>query len=458
MKEAGVRKLQGKHCLVLGLAKSGRSVAKLLSRLGAKVTLNEKKHEAECENLDELKRLGIRIVCGGHPPELLTEDIDLIVRNPGIPYDIPFLLEAEKRQIPIVTEVEIAYLISEAPIIGVTGSNGKTTTTTLICDMLNGGERTPLIAGNIGTVFCDVAAKATKDEWIVAELSSFQLLGTQTFCPEIGVLLNVFDAHLDYHHTKEHYIGAKANMFVNQDENQLGVYHFDMRETREVAGRMRSQKAWFSSREEVPRGTYIADGAIIYKEKTGRRTWIIDVQDIKLPGEHNLENMLAAVTVSMEAGAHLERVREVLRRFEGVAHRLQFVREVNGIKFYNDSKATNVLATQRGLQSFPGSVVLIAGGLDRGNAYDELIPIFSSHVKALIAYGQTAPKLIRTAEKAGVKRIVRVDNVKEAVRSAYHNASAGDIVLLSPAAASWDQFRSFEERGDMFVSCVHMLR
>lgn len=449
--------LNGKNCLVLGLAKSGYGVAKILQRIGANVMVNELKNRADCSGIDSLESVGIRVVCGGHPLSLLDEDIWMIIKNPGIPYDIPFLQEAERRNIPVVTEVEIAYMISKAPIIGITGSNGKTTTTTIIYEMLKGGEKEPLIAGNIGTVFSEVAEKAMPEQWIVSELSSFQLLGTKTFQPEIGLLLNIYDAHLDYHHTKEHYIASKAKLFANQTSAQKCVLNYDDLITRQMADRVTSQIVWFSIEHELTRGTFIKDQNIIHKDRDGQETIVCHVQDVNVPGRHNLINMLAAISVSVEAGAQFSRIREVIKSFDGVPHRLQFVRELDGVKYYNDSKATNLLATEKGVQSFTQPVVLIAGGLDRGDDYAPLEPLLAERVKGIVVYGQIAHKLMKAAQNAGLKHIIHVDTVDIAVRSAHQLASQGDVVLLSPAAASWDQFRTFEERGDMFTGSVHML-
>lgn len=448
----------GKHYLVLGLAKSGFAVAKLLLRLGAKVTVNEYKQRHECSGVEELENEGITVICGGHPLVLLEGDIDMIVKNPGIPFDIPFLVEAEKRRIPIATEIEIAYLISKAPIIGITGSNGKTTTTTLVFEMLKESECSPLIAGNIGTVFCEVAEKAEKNNWIVAELSSFQLLGTQRFKPQIAVLLNIFDAHLDYHHTKEHYVDAKANLFANQTEDEIAILNYDQDVVRSLSKRLRATVIWFSLKQEVPFGSFVKNNKIVYRNQSGSLIDILPIQEVGLMGQHNLENCLAAVATAISAGANVRTIQRVLRTFTGVTHRLQLVRTLNGVVYYNDSKATNSIATKKSVESFSGSVILIAGGLDRGDDFMELKGVFHSHLKALIVYGQNAQKISKVAKEAGVNQVIHVDNVSNAVTSASSIAGSGDTVLLSPASASWDQFKSFEERGDMFIESVHKLR
>lgn len=462
MREETKRLFEDKNFLVLGLAKSGSAVAKLLSRLGARVTVNEQKDRESCSAVEELEAQGVNVICGGHPVELLEQDWFMIIKNPGIPFDLPFLVEAEKRNISIVTEVEIAYLISEAPIIAITGSNGKTTTTTLIFEMLRESHLQPLIAGNIGMVFCEVAEKATRDNWIVAELSSFQLLGTQQFKPEIALVINIFDAHLDYHRTKEHYVEAKKRIFANQSNEQVAILNHDGTMTKDIAKQIASEVHWFSMEPKGNCsgycGSYINNNKILYRGKDGLNIEVLDVSEVKLIGQHNLENVLAAVSVAFQAGAEPTAIQHVLRTFAGVDHRLQFVSDRNGVHFYNDSKATNGLATMKALQAFSNSVILIAGGLDRGEDFTSLKEVFASKVKGLIAYGQIAEKISHVAKEAGVNQIVYVHNVRDAVSSAANIAQEGDIVLLSPAAASWDQFRSFEERGDMFTQTVHMLR
>ncbi|WP_025028062.1 UDP-N-acetylmuramoyl-L-alanine--D-glutamate ligase [Caldalkalibacillus mannanilyticus] len=458
MKTENVGTIQNKNIIVLGLAKSGLAVAKLLVRLGANVTVNERQVRESCQGVEELEQLGISVICGSHPTELLEGNVSMIVKNPGIPFDIPFLQEAEKKGIPIVTEVEIAYLISEAPIIGITGSNGKTTTTTLIYEMLKESDREPIIAGNIGTVLSQVAETAQQDQWLVAELSSFQLLGTDQFRPRIATLLNVFDAHLDYHHTKEHYVFSKARLFANQRADDVAVLNYDHELTRGLADQLHSQIAWFSRKTDVSRGAFIQDGKIVSKDRQGNIVELVPLQELKLIGAHNVENALAAVSVALEAGAKIERIRHVLTTFEGVEHRLQFVREVEGVRYYNDSKATNSVATRKSVESFSVPVVLIAGGLDRGDDFHELEDLFRTRVKALVAYGQNSKKMLEVAKRIGVNQIISVDNVNEAVESAAQFAQTGDVVLLSPASASWDQFTSFEERGDMFTQSVHKLR
>ncbi|MCM3003867.1 UDP-N-acetylmuramoyl-L-alanine--D-glutamate ligase [Priestia koreensis] len=440
-----------KNVLVLGLAKSGMAAAKLLNILGANVTVNDQKPFEENEAAQKLQEAGLTVVCGHHPLELL-DGVEVIVKNPGIPYSNPLLAEALKRNISIITEVELSYQISEAPLIGITGSNGKTTTTTLIHKILEESNKKPLIAGNIGTVASEVAELATNENVIVMELSSFQLMGTKTFKPAVSVFLNLFDAHLDYHGTREEYAHAKANIFANQTPSDYAVINADDETVMSLAENVRATIVPFSTSKVVESGAYIKDGSMFFQQEE-----IMSVNEIVLPGKHNLENILAAVAAAKLHGASTEAVKKVLTTFTGVKHRVQYVATVQDRKFYNDSKATNILATKAAVTAFEQPVILLAGGLDRGNEFDELKP-YLKNVKAIITFGQTAEKIERVAKEAGIQTIKRVDNVEKAVPEAYQLSDAGDVILLSPACASWDQFKTFEERGDMFIDSVHRLK
>lgn len=437
---------------MLGLAKSGHAAALLLHKLGAFVVVNDQKPLDDDPRAAELREVGIEVIGGGHPADLLDRPFDMLIKNPGIPYRNPVVRKAQELGIPVVTEPEIAGMISSAPFIAITGSNGKTTTTTLIGEILQEGGKKPLVAGNIGTVVCEVAANASSENVIVAELSSFQLLGTQQFRPHIAVFLNLFDAHLDYHGTREHYGQAKARMFANQSPEDFAVVNADDEDVMRLSEEAAAEKIPFSIERTLEKGADIREGMICFNGEP-----IVQVTEIALPGKHNLENVLAAVAVAKLLGVENDAIVLVLRHFVGVKHRLQFVEAIAGRKFYNDSKATNILATHNAITAFHEPVVLLAGGLDRGNEFDELTPALEK-VKAVVLFGETAQKLQKAAETAGVKHIKRVDHLAEAVPAAYELSAPGDIVLLSPACASWDQFATFEQRGDMFIDCVHKLR
>ncbi|ABS22796.1 UDP-N-acetylmuramoyl-L-alanine--D-glutamate ligase [Bacillus cytotoxicus] len=443
---------QNKNILVLGIAKSGYAAANLLKSLGANVIVNDGKPLANNELAAELQAKGMDVVCGGHPLELLERNIALVVKNPGIPYSNPLLVAATEKQIPIITEIELAYRISEAPFIGITGSNGKTTTTMLTFEMLKEGEKHPAIAGNIGTVACEVAQAAKANEVLVTELSSFQLMGVETFQPKIAAFLNLFEAHLDYHGTKKEYGLAKANIFKNQTAADYSVINADDADVMELSANSKGQKILFSTTKEIEDGACIKENALYFKGEK-----VVEIKDIVLPGKHNLENILAAMSIAKLLGVANEAIVAVLKRFTGVKHRLEYVTTIHNRKFYNDSKATNILATEKALSAFTSPVILLAGGLDRGNEFDDLIPYFEQHVKAIVTYGQTAPKLVHAAEKAGLAIIEAVHHLEEAVERAYAHSADGDVILLSPACASWDQFKTFEERGDIFIQAVHKL-
>ncbi|WP_102271547.1 UDP-N-acetylmuramoyl-L-alanine--D-glutamate ligase [Cytobacillus massiliigabonensis] len=438
--------------LVLGLAKSGVAAASLLHKLGAFVTVNDFKPLSENVEAQGLLEQGITVICGGHPVELLDEGFQLVVKNPGIPYHNPMIQRAIEIGIPVITEVELAYQISEAPFVAITGTNGKTTTTTLVFDMLKEGGKLPLIAGNIGTVASSVAQEATSENTIVIELSSFQLMGIETFNPRIAILTNLYDAHLDYHGTRKEYVQAKANITKNQTSAEFFIVNSEQEETMAVAKESNASIIPFSSKRVLEKGAYIREGWIYFNDEQ-----VLELKDILLPGAHNLENILSAIAAAKLSGVDNEAIFKVLKSFSGVKHRLQFITEFKERKFYNDSKATNMLATQNAIAAFKEPIILLAGGLDRGNEFDELIP-FLKNVKSVVTFGQTAEKIERAAESAGIKTIKRVDNVEKAVPVAYQFSEPGDVILLSPACASWDQYKTFEVRGDIFIQAVHMLK
>jgi UDP-N-acetylmuramoylalanine--D-glutamate ligase len=447
-----IKTYQHKKILVLGLAKSGVSAASLLHKLGAFVTVNDSKPLSENPEAQGLLEQGIKVVCGSHPIELMDEGFELVVKNPGIPYFNPMIQKALEKQIPIITEVELAYQISEAPLVGITGTNGKTTTTTLVYEILKDGNKKPLIAGNIGTVASGVAQEARADNTIVIELSSFQLMGIDKFKPRIAIITNLYDAHLDYHGTRVDYVEAKARITQNQTEEDYLIVNADQEEVMEIARHSAAQIIPFSTRKVLDSGAYVRDGWIYFNEEP-----IIATKDIVLPGQHNLENILSAVAAALLSGASKEAIFNVLTTFTGVRHRLQYVGNVGERKFYNDSKATNILATENALAAFDAPIVLLAGGLDRGNSFDELVPSLKN-VKVLITFGQTAEKVGQAGQAAGIKTILRVDNVEKAVPVAFEHSEPGDVILLSPACASWDQYKTFEVRGDMFIEAVHKLK
>ncbi|MFF2093457.1 UDP-N-acetylmuramoyl-L-alanine--D-glutamate ligase [Paenibacillus sp. NPDC058174] len=469
---------RGRKVVVLGLARSGVSVAKVFHALGADVVVNDKKERELCPEADELTALGISVLCGYHPDDLVTEQTALLVKNPGIPYTADPIRRAEELGVEVVTEVEVAYWLSPAPIIGITGSNGKTTTTTWIGELLKAAGKNPIIAGNIGTPLCEAALVASADDWIVAELSSFQLKGTGAFRPKVALLLNIAETHLDYHGGMEDYVASKEKLFANQSSDDVAVLNWDDPVCRGIAARVKGRVLPFSLYEKLEQGVCVeppftkdADAEndavareIVWRREDGAETVILPVDELGIPGRHNAANALAAIAACLSAGADPQALAAALRGFRGVEHRLEYAAEVNGVKYYNDSKATNPIATTMSVGSLSAPIVLIAGGLDRGSDYMELLPLFRDRLKGLVVLGETRAKLAAVAELAGLASVRMVEPVedaestlREAVRQAALLAEPGDIVLLSPACASWDMFESYEQRGRIFKDSAHTL-
>ena len=443
---------QAKKVLVVGLGKSGVSAAKLLVKLGAQVTINDKNELTDQALYLELEKLGVTLITGGHPLSLL-DDAELIVKNPGIPYSNELIQAAQARSLPIITEPELAYEVSEAPFIGVTGTNGKTTTTTLIAEMINHAPgHKAYAAGNIGVALADVAQKAQANEQIVAELSSFQLMGITKLHPKIAVLTNIYEAHTDYHGSRQNYIEAKLNLLKNQTQADFLVINFDNEEWQQLATKTKATVIPFSRLAKSEKGAYLKDGFIYYQTQK-----IMAASELKLPGTHNLENALAAVCVAKLLQLPTTAITTVLQNFSGVRHRTQYVTTFNGRKFYNDSKATNMQATKKALSGFADNVILLAGGLDRGFSFDELVPDLKQHVKAMVVFGQTAPLLTKAAQQAGITKLFKTQDAVSAVEVAYDLSQPEDVILLSPACASWDQWPTFEVRGDKYIEAIENL-
>ncbi|EHM00754.1 UDP-N-acetylmuramoyl-L-alanine--D-glutamate ligase [Lentilactobacillus parafarraginis F0439] len=445
---------KGKRVLVLGAGKSGTHAAELLQTLGAFVTLNDSKPSDQLPEVAELEDRGIHTVTGKQTADILDQGFDLMVKNPGIPYDNAVVARAVNDRLPIITEVELAAQITDAQIVGVTGSNGKTTTVTMITKILNQERQKghAYAAGNIGISATETAMKATADDTIVMELSSFMLLGIKKLHPHVAVLTNIFSNHLDYHKTRENYVNAKMRITMNQTADDFFVVNFDDDEWRQLSKRSLATVVPFARTADINRGAYEKNGKLYYNDE-----FIMNANDIKVPGQQNVENALAAIAAAKILGKSNLAITNVLETFTGVRHRLQFVLESDDRRFYNDSKATDIEATQTALEGFDQPVVLLAGGLDRGYTFDKLIPQFKDHVKAAVLFGETADLLEDSLQKAGVEQITKVKNIDEAVPVAYHDSAEGDVILLSPANASWDQFKTFEERGDEFIKDVEKL-
>ncbi|HAX72894.1 MAG TPA: UDP-N-acetylmuramoyl-L-alanine--D-glutamate ligase [Firmicutes bacterium] len=445
-----IKKYENKKILVMGLAKSGKAAATILKQLNAEVVVNDMTPLEENADAKEMVALGFEVVTGGHPVELLDRGFDYIFKNPGIPYrKVPLLMKAQELKIPILTEVQLAYDICEAPFIGITGTNGKTTTTTLIYEMLKLGNREPLIAGNIGEVASLVAQNAQSSNVLVTELSSFQLMGIDDFSPAISLLLNITEAHLDYHTDIEEYRQAKLNLIKNQTSTDFCVYNLDDHIIVEGISSATCQTVPFSLVQKTS-GAYVQNNGIYFKDE-----FIIHLSEVLLKGDHNIQDILGAVAVCKLYGCATNAIAEVLKTFTGVKHRLQFVKEVKGVKYYNNSKATNMIATETSLKAFEENIILIAGGLDRGHDLSGLIPYFD-RIKAIMCYGETKERIKILADEHNVP-CMSFEQLDDCVKEANQCAKEGDIVLLSPACASWDQYKNFEIRGDHFIELVNKL-
>lgn len=449
-----IKDYRGKNVLVLGLAKSGTEAAKILLELGANVTVNDQTPYEDNIAAKELEQKGAKVLCGSHPESLVHQGIDLMIKNPGIPYSHSLVQKASDLSVPVVTEVELAWQIAECDMIGITGSNGKTTTTTMTALMLEGSGRRPVAAGNIGEVASREAFRATTDDVLVVELSSFQLQGTRLFQPHIAVFLNLVEAHLDYHGSMSEYASAKSRLFLNQTEKDYLIYNLDDPEVTRLTENAESRRVPFSTSSTPKGGSYIKGDTVYILDEP-----LMLVRDFSLPGEYNLSNALAAATAAVLAGANRTEVKKVMSTFTGVRHRLQYVDTIRDVIYYNNSKATNVPATVKALEAFEEErIILLAGGLDRKLSFEALKSPLHQAAKAVITYGETAEQLASVAKEAGVPYVVTVATLDEAVEESRTISKSGDIVLLSPACASWDQFKTFEERGDRFIKAVSQLK
>ncbi|ASI35825.1 UDP-N-acetylmuramoyl-L-alanine--D-glutamate ligase [Exiguobacterium sp. N4-1P] len=435
-----------KKVLVLGTAKSGIAAAKYLVEAGADVTVNDGGTPSGTDQ-DTLLKLGVKTTFGEHPLTLL-EGVELIVKNPGIPYQIPLLQEALVRQIPIWTEVELGYHATNAQWVAITGSNGKTTTTTLVHELLKQQTRPVHLAGNIGFPAIEIAKEAEDDAIIVIELSSFQLMGMHAFKPMSAAFLNLSAAHLDYHGDLESYAEAKARIFRNMDANDRLVVNADDDVVMRLSDQAKAERLRFSRKS--PAYARVEQDMIMVGE-----TPILPAAELALGGGHNLENVLAGLTLVEPFNIPLQAVQDVLRTFGGVAHRTEYIGEFKGRKVYNDSKATNNVATEAALSGFKAPIIWLCGGLERGA---DLTPLVESmtQVKHVVGLGETGPRFAELARQEKIDATV-VSDMAQAVQAAFDVSQAGDIILLSPASASWDQYKTYEERGEHFVRAVESI-
>ncbi len=449
--------LKEKNVLILGLGISGVSTVKTLNRLGANIVLSDLKKEEELKDfLSEISNYPVKLYLGTNC--LPLDNIDLIVKSPGIPLEIPIINEAKAKNIEVITDIELAYrLIPENKFIAITGTNGKTTTTTLTGEIINKAGYNCHVTGNIGIGILWEAINSDKEDIFVIETSSFQLDSTINFKPKVSVIINITPDHLNWHKTYDNYINAKKKVFRNQDNEDFAILNYDDEILRNAEDEIISNIIWFSVNNELNKGVYIKDEYIVINDGE-KLIEILPFKDVKIPGKHNLENALASIAIAWSLGIDTSIMADVLRTFEGVEHRIEYVTSINDVKFFNDSKGTNSDASIKAIEALEGPIILIAGGMDKGTSFDDFIKSFNGKVKQLILLGETANKIKETANKYGFNNIYIVDSMKEAVEKSYKVSEVGDEVLLSPACASWDMYKSFEERGRVFKEAVYSLK
>lgn len=450
--------LKGRNVLVFGAGRSGISAVKLLQKLDAAVVLYDENKNWDTTDFKDKIDSGknFKAYMGDFPGEGLKE-IDLMIISPGISLEHPFAKKVKERGIPIWGELELAYRHSRGKVIGITGTNGKTTTATLAGEIMRTYYEEVFVAGNIGTPYSDIAPETTDESVTVIEVSSFQLETVYKFHPHISVILNITPDHLDRHHTMDNYIRIKQNITKNQNMNDLCILNYEDENTRRIGSRINTRKLYFSGERRLKNGLYL-DGDDIAYDMEGYTVKICSINELKIPGRHNYENVMACAGMAIEMGIPVELIHKAITSFKGAEHRIEYVDTINGVRYYNDSKGTNPGASIRAVKAMKSPTVLIAGGYDKGTSFDEWIQSFEGRIKALVLLGQTAEKIAETAGKYGFNKIIKVKDLKEAVLASAGTAEYGDAVLLSPACASWDMFENYEQRGTMFKKYVRELR
>ena len=439
--------------LILGMARSGYEAAKVLISRGNEVVLNDNKSEdlQDKKQTEELKKIGVKLVFGEHPDDLLDDSFDYLIKNPGVPIDHKYVLKAKELGIEVINEVEMAYrlLPDDITLIGITGTNGKTTTTTLTYEILKEayGSRVHL-AGNIGYPLCSILKDLKKDDIIVMEVSCQQGENIKEFKPHIGLFTNISEAHIDFMKTFEHYKETKARMFYNQSSDDIAIINIENEELMNEIRNIKSKQKYFSSKSEI-NGCYLSDNKIYYYGEE-----VIDIDHIKIPGVHNLENAMGAIMISKEFGVENSIIDKVLSDFTGVEHRLEYVDTKNGVKYYNDTEATNIKCTQIALSSFNCDTTIILGGLERGQNFDDLIP-YMGHVTNIIGIGQCRDRVKEFGNKLNIPTYI-YEKLEEGFKKCVEVSKDG-VVLLSPASASWDQYKECEIRGAEFKKYVKEL-
>jgi len=448
-------RITGKRVAIIGMARSGLALAKLLKSYGAKVFLSELKSEDKLkEDIKILEKLGIEWECGGHTDQVWTNK-DYMVISPGVPDNIPVVQRAQSQNVPIFSEIEVASWLCQAKMVGITGSNGKTTTTTLVGEILKKAGREVAVAGNVGNAFSNVADSLSEDGTAVLELSSFQLEKISDFKPQIAALLNLSPDHLDRYTNYDAYVAAKLRIFENQTEEDIAVLNADDTLAEKIKKGLKAKTILFSTKREIKPGVFVRNGNLVSNLES-KEIKIIPAAEIGIKGPHNLSNAACAAAIALLREVEPKVIASTLREFKGVEHRLEEVATIRGVKFINDSKATNVDSVWYALQSVPEPVILIAGGKDKGSSYNPLADFVREKVKLLILIGQAAPKIRK--ELGEMTKTIEAKSLEEAVELAFKNSEPKNTVLLSPACASFDMFENFEHRGRVFKQKVRELQ
>ena len=448
--------IAGKNVLVFGSGISGIGAAGLLEERGASVTLYDGNDKLDVEEIRGKMKDGAKtdIVLGEFPEELLGK-LDLVIISPGVPTDLPIVNRMRESDIPVVGEIELAYELGKGEVLAITGTNGKTTTTALLGEIMKAIYDSAFVVGNIGIPYTNVVDETRDDSVIVAEMSSFQLESIVDFRPRVSAILNITPDHLNRHHTMEAYIQAKKNVAINQTAEDTCVLNYEDEVLREFGETLQTKVLYFSSKRKLDKGIYLEDGNIIYRNPD--ECLVCNVKELKLLGVHNYENVMAAVAMAAAYGVPMDSIRKTIKEFTGVEHRIEFVAEKNGVAYYNDSKGTNPDAAIRGIQAMNRPTYLIGGGYDKQSEYKEWIESFDGKVKKLLLIGQTREKIAKEAEECGFTDIMLLNTFDDAVLTAAKLAEPGEAVLLSPACASWGMFKNYEERGDKFKEIVNSL-
>lgn len=449
--------IAGKNVLVFGSGISGIGAAGLLEERGASVTLYDGNDKLDVEEIRGKMKDGAKtdIVLGEFPEELLGK-LDLVIISPGVPTDLPIVNRMRESDIPVVGEIELAYELGKGEVLAITGTNGKTTTTALLGEIMKAVYDSAFVVGNIGIPYTNVVDETRDDSVIVAEMSSFQLESIVDFRPRVSAVLNITPDHLNRHHTMECYIETKESITKNQTAGDTCVLNYEDEVLRRFGETLQTKVVFFSSKRRLEKGLYLDGEDIFYADGT-TDTKVINVNELNILGKHNYENVMAAVGMSVSFGVPMDKIVEVLKRFQAVEHRIEYVTEKRGVKFYNDSKGTNPDAAIQGIRAMNRPTLLIGGGYDKQSEYDEWIESFDGKVKKLVLIGQTKEKIAECAKKHGFEDVILCDTFEEAIDTCYANAVSGDAVLLSPACASWGMFANYEERGRIFKEYVRNL-